>query len=111
MGDDLDGLWRLPLACLEQQVAAGRQPERCCRAHPPQHVKAVRAAIERHPCLVYAGLRGKQPDFLGGDVGHVGEQHIDALQQGGGQRLVQVTFVDLALGGTDVAAGARRRGT
>ena len=64
--DGSDGLRRLALARLDQQVAARCQPQWRRGDHPPQDVKPVRATVERHPRLVYAGLRGQQPDRLVG---------------------------------------------
>src|SRR5262249_6940009 len=101
-GDGLDRLRRLPLARLEQQVTALSQPARGRGGHAPQHVKPVSAAVERHPRLVVARLRGQQPDLLGGDVGNVGGQDVDVAPQPGRQRLIQVTQVHLATGGGDV---------
>ena len=109
-GEGFDGLRRLALARLDQQVAARRQPQRRRGDHPPQDVEPVRATVERHPRLVDAGLRGQQPDRLGGDVGRVGDQDVDAAPQCGGQRLVEVALVHLTTGGGDVAAGAPHRG-
>jgi hypothetical protein len=79
------------------------------RGHPPLDVKPVRAAVECHPRLVYASLRGQQPDRIGGYVGRIGDQDVNAAPQRSGQRLVEVTFVYLTADG-DVAAGAPHRG-
>jgi hypothetical protein len=90
-------------------VAARGQPLRGRRHHPPQDVEPVRTAVERQPRLVRAGLRGQQPDLLGGHVGHVGGQNVNAAAQRGGQRPVKVALVYPAVGSGDVAAGARHR--
>ena len=78
--------------------------------HPPHEIEAVRAAVERRPRLVDAGLAGQQPDRLAGDVGCVGDQDVDAAPQRRGQRLVEVTLLDPTTGGEQVAAGAPHRG-
>ena len=54
------GAWR-------SLVSTSRWPPRCQPlrrrgGHPPQDVEPVRAAVERHPRLVQAGLRRQQPD-------------------------------------------------
>jgi hypothetical protein len=92
------GAWR-------SLVSTSRKPP----GHPPLDVKPVRATVKRNPRFVYAGLRGQQPDRLGGYVGCVGDQDVDAAPQRSGQRLVEVAFVDLTTGSGEVAAGAPHR--
>jgi len=64
-------------------------------SHPPQQVESVRAAVQRHQRLVRPGFRGQKPDLPGRHVGDVGDQNTDPAPQPGGQRLVQVTLVDM----------------
>jgi len=104
-GNGFEGLRRLALAGLDQHAAARRQPLRGCGSHPSHDVEPVAATVERHPRLVQASLRREQPDLSGWHVRHVGGQDVNAPPQGGGQRVVQVAFVDLAAG-TDITPGA-----
>ena len=75
-GDRPGGRGHLALADLGQQMAAGCQPSRRPGRHPPQHLQAVRAAVQGHPRLVVAGFRRQQPHLAGGHVGHVGQQDV-----------------------------------
>ena len=72
--------------------------------------RTAAAVLERHPRLVYASLRGHQSNRLGGYVGCVDGQDVNAAPQRGGQRVVEITFVHLTNGGGDVAPGAPHRG-
>ena len=100
----------LPFADLNQQAAAGGQPQRSLRGHPAQDVQAVAAAVQRHPWLVQPGLGRQQPDLPGGHVRHVGDQDVHAAVQRGGQRLEEVAGVDVGADRGEVAAGAGHRG-
>jgi uncharacterized protein (TIGR03083 family) len=86
----------LALAGLDEQVPAGRQPPRRTGGDAAQHGEAVRTAVEGRPRLVLPGFGREEADLPGGHVGHVGGQHRDPAPQRGGQRLVQVTLVDVA---------------
>jgi hypothetical protein len=81
------------------------QPEWRRSRHPTLDVKPICASIERHRRLVNPSLWRQQPDRLGGDVRCVGDQDVDAASQYDGQRLVEVAFIYLTTGGSDVAAG------
>ena len=59
---------------------------------------------------MHAGLGGQQTDLLAGYIGCVGDQEVDTAPECGGQRLVEVTFVCVAAGGREIAAGAPYRG-
>jgi hypothetical protein len=58
---------------------------------------------------VDTGLRRQQPNFVGGNVGRVGDHDVDAAANAGRQRLEQVTVVDPSLG-WEIAARILRRG-
>ena len=100
----------LPFADLNQQAAAGGQPQRSLRGHPAQDVQAVAAAVQRHPWLVQPGLGRQQPDLPGGHVRHVGDQDVHAAAQRGGQRLEEVDRSRRGRRRGEVAAGAGHRG-
>ncbi len=55
------------------------------------------------------GFGRQQPHLLGGHVGRVGGQDVDASPQRDGQRLVKIALVHLASGAGKVAAGAPHR--
>jgi hypothetical protein len=86
------------------------QPARGRGGHPAQDVQAVRAAVQRYPWLVHPGLRGKQRDVPGGNIGGIGHQHVDPPPQRGGQRLEQIALVHTPTDVGQVAAGAAHRG-
>ena len=75
------------------------------RDDPAVDVEPVRAAVERDPRLVVAGLGGHGGDRVGRHVRRVGDQHVDPPAQGVRQRGVQVALEDPL--GRQVAPGAR----
>ena len=81
-------------AGLDEQHSPGRQPAGGVRRDPTVQVDAVGAAVERHQRLVVAGLGRHQRDPVGGDVGRVGGQHVDAAEEAGRQGVVQVGEVE-----------------
>lgn len=106
---DLDRRVPLPLARLHEQAAAGREPLGRFGGDPAHDVEPVAAPVQGDAGFVDASLGGQQLDVAGGDVGDVGEQHVDPAAEGGGQRGEQVTLVDLPQV-ADVAPGAAHGG-
>ena len=104
------GQRRLALGGLDQQVSAGRQPFRGPGGDPAQHEEPVRAAVQGRPRFVRPGLGREEPDLPGGDVGHVSGQYGDPAPQPGGQRLIQVSPVDVTPWARQVLPGAANRG-
>jgi hypothetical protein len=91
-------------------VSARSQPERCVRRHPAQQLEAVRATVQGDGRLVEASLPGEESDLIGGDVGHVGDQDVDAPAQGWWQRIEEVAVVDVTIDRGQVAPGTAHRG-
>lgn len=93
-------------AGFDEQVPAGRQPGGCLGGDASLDVEAVAAAVEGVAGFVDACFGWQQVECVGGHVGRVGDEDVDAAAQCGGQGFVEVAVVDLSAGGFEVAAGA-----
>jgi hypothetical protein len=71
------------------------------------HVDAVNAAIEGDDRLVQSSLRRQEHDLARRDVGRVYHEDVDPPAETRGQRVVEVTLVDVSADGGDVLARAR----
>ncbi len=102
-GDHRGCLW---VARLHEQVPFRSEPD-CRQVGEASHdVEAVTPAVECTAGLVVAGLRGHQPEGVGGDVRRARDQHVHPASERGRQRRVEIARVDGPADRLDVAAGA-----
>ena len=63
-------------AQFDHQSTRGIKQRRDRRGDRPVTVEPIGSAIERHPRIVIAHLGGKRGDFIGRDIGRVGDNKI-----------------------------------